>query len=115
MRPLSDDSVTLAPSVAGSATAGTAAPARWRAAPSSTGAGIFDQSTLSKFLSVIAAIVRSSSASRAQQAAFFAVPVALALGLALVVQLLAFGQRQLDFRPALLVEIELQRHQRHAF
>src|SRR3974390_3109623 len=45
-------------------------------------------------------------ASRPQQAALLAVPVALLLGLALVVQLLAFGQRQFHLRAPLLVEIE---------
>src|ERR1044071_4229263 len=50
-----------------------------------------------------------------QQASLFAIPVALLLGLALVVQLLALGERQLDLGAALVVEIELERHQRHAF
>ena len=44
---------------------------------------------------------------RPQQAAFFPAPVALFLALALVVQLLALGDRQQQFRPAALVEIEL--------
>src|SRR5512138_3406475 len=51
---------------------------------------------------------------RAHQAALFAAPVALLRGLALVVQLLALGDRQQQLRPAALVEIELQRDQRHA-
>ena len=41
MRPLSFDRLTGAPSVAGSAMSGSFAPARWRAAPSSCGTGIF--------------------------------------------------------------------------
>src|SRR5947207_15003327 len=50
----------------------------------------------------------------AHQAALFARPVAFLLGLALVVQLLALGKRELDLGSALVVEIELERHQRHA-
>src|SRR5258705_5669510 len=50
----------------------------------------------------------------AHQAALFAVPVALLLGFALVVQLLALGERKLDLGAALVVEIELERHQGHA-
>src|SRR5258708_37268025 len=57
---------------------------------------------------------RPASTLIAHQAAFFARPVALLLGLALVVQLLALGERELDLGPALVVEIELERHQRHA-
>src|ERR1044072_560572 len=49
-----------------------------------------------------------------QQAPLLAVPVALLLALALVVQLLALGERELDLGAALVVEIELQRHQGHA-
>src|SRR5262245_34819177 len=50
----------------------------------------------------------------AQQSPALPVPAALLLGLALVVQLLSAGERQLDLGAALLVEIELERHQRHA-
>src|SRR5262245_4129168 len=50
----------------------------------------------------------------AQQPAALARPVALLLGLALVVQLLALGQRDLDLGPALVVEIDLERHDGHA-
>src|SRR5581483_5584247 len=49
-----------------------------------------------------------------QQTPLLARPVALLLGLALVVQLLAAGERELDLCTALVVEIELERHQRHA-
>src|SRR5436190_5200918 len=55
-----------------------------------------------------------SSALRPHQAPALALPAALLLGLALVVELLAARQRQLDLGAALDVEIELERHQRHA-
>src|SRR6266567_4245918 len=48
------------------------------------------------------------------QPAALARPVALLLGLALVVQLLALGERDLDLGAALVVEIDLQRYDRHA-
>src|SRR5688572_33279639 len=57
---------------------------------------------------------RGRSALRAHQPAAFPFPRALLLGLALVVQLLALGQRELHLGAALVVEIELERHQRHA-
>src|SRR5205814_2705380 len=44
----------------------------------------------------------------------FALPAALLLGLALVMQLLAARKRQLDFGAPLFVEIELERNERHA-
>jgi hypothetical protein len=44
----------------------------------------------------------------------FALPVARLFGIALVVQLLAPGQRKLDLRPAAPVEIDRERDQRHA-
>src|SRR6185437_13361175 len=47
-------------------------------------------------------------------AAFLTVPGALLQGLALVVQLLAASQRDLDFRAAAFVEIELERYDGHA-
>src|SRR3954469_14281409 len=56
-----------------------------------------------------------ASSPRAQQAALLATPVTLLLGLALVVQLLALGDRELHLGPAALVEIEFERNQRHAF
>ena len=49
-----------------------------------------------------------------QQAAALALPGALLLRLALVVKLFAARQSQLDLGAAPLVEIELERHQRHA-
>src|ERR1044072_1079079 len=49
-----------------------------------------------------------------QQPPLLALPVALLLGLALVVQLLAARQREFDLGAALLVEIELERHERHS-
>src|SRR5437660_11980489 len=55
-----------------------------------------------------------SSPLRAQQPAALALPAALLLGLALVVQLLAAGERQLHLGAPLLVEIELDQHERHA-
>ncbi|QTK79100.1 hypothetical protein AT6N2_C1334 [Agrobacterium tumefaciens] len=50
-----------------------------------------------------------------QQPRFLPVPVAFLLGLALVVQLLALGERQFQLCAALVVEVDLQGHQRHAF
>src|SRR4051812_49187217 len=49
-----------------------------------------------------------------QQPRPVALPVALLGGLALVVGLLALAQPQLDLRPALVVEVDLQRHHRVA-
>src|SRR6516225_4747548 len=49
-----------------------------------------------------------------QQPSALPLPAALLLGLALVVQLLAAGERKLEFGAALVVEIELERHQRHS-
>src|SRR5689334_19908869 len=83
-------------------------PVRCAAAPSSTGAGIWLQSTSSKFRWVI------SSAPRPHQAALLPTPIALLLGLAFVVELLAFCNRQLQFGASPLVEIELERDQGHA-
>src|SRR5262249_32332305 len=51
---------------------------------------------------------------RAQQAAALPLPAALLLGLALVVHLLAAGECKLELGASLLVEIQLQRHQRHS-
>src|SRR6476659_167222 len=51
---------------------------------------------------------------RAQQAAALALPRALLLGFALVVQLLALGERELHFGAPLLVERALERHEGHA-
>jgi len=50
----------------------------------------------------------------AQQPAFLAAPVALLFDLALVVQLLAAREREAQLRPAAIVEIDAQRHDRHA-
>src|ERR1700751_4744805 len=55
-----------------------------------------------------------SSALQAHQAPLLAVPAALLLGLPLVVQLLAARERDLELGPALLVEIQSERHDRHA-
>src|SRR6266446_3301938 len=55
-----------------------------------------------------------ASPLRPQQPSAFALPGALLLGLALVVQFLAAGERELDLGAALLVEIELERDERHA-
>src|SRR6476660_2804767 len=49
----------------------------------------------------------------AHQAALLPVPIALLLGLALVVQLLALGEAEQDLGDPTLVEIELERHDRH--
>src|SRR5262245_62307116 len=54
------------------------------------------------------------SALGPQQPPALALPTALLFGLALVVQLLAAGKGELELGAALLVEIELERHQRHA-
>src|SRR5437588_127645 len=113
MRPFWLASVMVRPSVASRATGGTARPVKCRAAPSSTGAGIVDQSTLTKFCSVVARAIGLTS--RPHQAAFFSGPVAFLFSLALVVQLLALGKRKLDLGSALLIEIELQRDKRHTF
>src|SRR3981081_1830417 len=51
----------------------------------------------------------------AQQPGLVAAPVACLLGLSLVVQLLALGDAKLDLGDASQIEIDLQRHQRHAF
>src|SRR6516164_3017388 len=48
-----------------------------------------------------------------QQAAALAFPTALLLGLTLVMQLLAARERKLQLGAAFLVEIELERHERH--
>src|SRR4051794_26732333 len=50
-----------------------------------------------------------------QQPALLSAPIALLLAVALVVQLLAFGDRQQELGAAALVEVKLQRDQRHAF
>ena len=50
-----------------------------------------------------------------EEPALLPVPVALLLGLTLVVQLLALAERQFELRPALIVEIDLERNERHAF
>src|SRR6185437_7243780 len=55
------------------------------------------------------------SALQPHQPALLAVPGPLLQRLALVVQLLAAGDRDLDLRPPSLVEIELERHDGHAF
>src|SRR5262244_3226472 len=49
-----------------------------------------------------------------QQPSALPLPAALLLGLALVVQLLATGERKLELGAALVVEVELERHQRHS-
>src|SRR5215467_1375966 len=49
-----------------------------------------------------------------QQPSAFALPAALLLGFALVVQLLAARERKLELGAALVVEIEPERHQRHS-
>src|SRR5258707_846418 len=49
-----------------------------------------------------------------QQPAALAGPVAFLFALALVVQLLALGERNLDLGAAFVVEIDFQRHDRHA-
>src|ERR1700741_1714089 len=54
-------------------------------------------------------------APRPHQAALLPAPIALLHGLALVVQLLALGERELEFRAAALVEVKLERNQGHAF
>src|SRR5215469_10304165 len=51
---------------------------------------------------------------RPHQPAALALPGALLLGFALVVELLAAGERKLDLGAALFVEIELERHEGHA-
>src|ERR1044071_1696056 len=56
----------------------------------------------------------STSPFLPQQPAPLARPIALLLGLTLVVQLLALCQRNLDLGATLVVEIDLERHDRHA-
>src|SRR5438874_2717874 len=60
------------------------------------------------------AAVRYASPLRAQQPPALAFPGPLLLGLALVVELLAAGERKLDLGAALFVEIKLERNERHA-
>src|SRR3984893_5028503 len=50
----------------------------------------------------------------AQQAPALSVPGSLLFSFALVVQLLAARQSELDFRPPLVVEVKLERHDGHA-
>src|SRR5262245_49391244 len=83
-------------------------PFRCAAPPSSVGAGILLQSTSSRFFWFIA------SSPRPHQAALLPAPVALFLGLTLVMQLLALGDRELKLRAAPLVKVKLERDQRHA-
>src|SRR5690349_16003005 len=54
------------------------------------------------------------SAPGTQKPAFLALPGPLLQRLALVVQLLAAGECDLDLRPPSLVEVELERHNGHA-
>src|SRR3546814_12414938 len=54
-----------------------------------------------------------TSAAIPEQAPLFALPVAFLDRLALVVGLLALGERQFDLGAAARVEIDRQRHQRH--
>src|SRR5438105_9878649 len=110
-------------------------PARCAAAPSSVGAGILLQSTSSRFFSFMSSpsINRHCERSEAihpslqhngllrfarndgqtflsprpHQAALFPAPIAFLFALALVVQLLALGDRQQELGAATLVEIEL--------
>src|SRR6516162_11766160 len=56
-----------------------------------------------------------ASPLQAQETSALAVPAALALGLPLVVQLLAARNRKLDFSPSLVVEVKLERDDGHAF
>src|SRR5262249_17039173 len=49
-----------------------------------------------------------------QQPSALPLPAALLLGLPLVVQLLAAGERKLELGAAFVVEIEPERHQRHS-
>src|SRR5581483_7516926 len=58
---------------------------------------------------------RCGSTLLPHQAAALAFPRALLQRFALVVQLLAARKRDLDFRAALLVEVELERDDGHAF
>src|ERR1700748_2690113 len=59
--------------------------------------------------------VLMNSPLRPHHPGLVSLPVALLLGLALVVQLLALGDAQFHFRPALGIEIHFERYQRHAF
>src|SRR5262245_57953346 len=120
---------------------GNAIPARCCAAPSSFGAGIFDQSTSSRLGWLAETMGRaSSSAFDAQMVAarqakakalvkagsaqvspllphqprLLALPAALRGVLALVVQLLALCQRQPQLGAAAGIEVELERHHGHA-
>src|SRR5207248_11672214 len=90
-------------------------PSRCAAAPSSAGAGILLQSTSSRFLWFIAPSARSILSPRPQQPALLPAPVALLLGFAFVVQLLAFRDRQQELGATAFIEIKLSRDQRHAF
>src|ERR1044072_6950170 len=70
-------------------------------------------------LGMLAAMVRANqlfagSAMVPHQPALLALPVLLLLIVALVVELAPLGQRDLDLGPAAAVEIDAERHQRHA-
>src|SRR5262245_17909076 len=107
---------------------GTAIPARCAVAPSSIGAGILLQSTSSRFFWFIAArsypsrvfnhanqtpsrypsagqvfALENALSARPHQAALLPAPIALLLAFALVVQLLALGDRQQQLGAAPLI------------
>src|SRR5688572_11649534 len=69
---------------------------------------------MTQWSSLVGSGIATSLAFLPQQPAAFALPVALLLGLAFVVQLLAFGERDLQLGAAFVVEIELEWHDRHA-
>src|SRR5690349_18683690 len=65
----------------------------------------------------IQALLRSNIArlpALAHQARLVALPVAILGRLPLVSRILALGEREFDFRPAPAVEVDRQRHERHA-
>src|SRR5271165_5362001 len=112
-------------SVARKESGGIALPTRCAAPPSSTGAGILLQSTSRRFRWFIASLPprldrcayahAPGLSPRPHQAALLPAPVALLHRLALVVQLLALGERELQLGAAALVEVKLERDQGHAF
>src|SRR5919106_550536 len=103
---------TLDPLVARSGRSCTCKPSRWRAPPSSTGAGMFDQSTSNR--SGLFVVGMWPSPLLAHKTRLLALPVALLCRLAPIVQFLALGEGQLKLGKPALVEIELERDHGHA-
>src|SRR5262245_49499616 len=72
--------------------------------------GVFDLQSSQISVTTIAGLLSLGP----QQPSALPLPAALLLGLALVMQLLAAGERKLELGAALVVEIEPERHERHS-